>query len=237
MSAMAPTGPSLARHVPRIGVAALLTCALLAHASWAYAAEPFAWCSLGILGGTTMMDPDLAHYQWDIRPSGAWGVVALAGRGPFAIGVRGSRSNTTQRLTLAGVTTPSPSVVLTTLDVTTRVKLASVLGLAVSGALSAGQLRTVYRPSHLSIPVAGGPDLETTFSPIHTWVGGAGATMGRSISRRWGMTLAVEREIYHLETAHRRGNEIVYERETFATWNGRLELARTFELFGKGATR
>jgi hypothetical protein len=192
--------------------------------------------SLGVLSGSTRIDPRLSDYAWDTRPRAAWGALATVGRGPLELGVRAWRSTTVQAMALPGGDL-SPTVRSTTLDVLARARVATVLGTRVSVDASAGTMRIDYRPDHVSVPQGGGAPLEVDLAALSTGVAGAGVSLQRALPAGWALGLAVERSYFGLDTAHRRGAEIVYGRETFGDWSARLEVARLFTFGAKGASR
>ncbi|MCC6650700.1 MAG: hypothetical protein IT348_06085 [Candidatus Eisenbacteria bacterium] len=190
-----------------------------------------AWMSAGVTGGAALPDGDLANYRWDTRPNAAWGVMALAGRGRFAAGARASRWSTTQQVSQSPAM--SAAVRNTTIEAVGRARIARVLGMPVAAGVSAGRLALDYRPGAVEVPGAGTVALE----PVREWIAGAGLSVQQSLPHGWSAGLSLDREFHSLDTAHRRGEEIVYGRESFGTWNARFELARTFALHGKGTTR
>jgi hypothetical protein len=242
MTARARSGPPIARRNRRAIASVLLALALAAPGAHAAAADgtPRAhaatWISLGVLSGSTRIDPRLSDYSWDTRPRAAWGALATAGRGPLELGARAWRSSTRQAMALPGLPA-SPTVRSTTLELLARARVATLLGTRVSVDASVGTLRIDYRPGHLSVPQGAGAPLEVDLAPIGTTVAGGGLSLRRVLPGSWALGLAMDRRYFGLDTAHRRGAEIVYGRETFGDWSARLEFARLFTLGAKGAWR
>ena len=212
-------------HAPWAAAALALACA--AGPAWAGDAEPAApaWrYSLGVLSGSVLPDRTLADYQWATLPRAAWGVQALAGRGPLEGGLRFWRTQTTQTSALPGGTLTS-SVHLTSLEAVGRVRLAQVLGAGVMGGASAGRMRIDWDPDRVEIDTGGGAPVEVRFEPVDEWVLGAGLAVRRPLTASVSAGLEVERRAYRMNTAHRNGSTIEYRRDTFGDWNARVELA------------
>jgi hypothetical protein len=64
------------------------------------------------------------------------------------------------------------------------------------------------------------------FKPIRELEGGVGLALRRSLGWGLGASAAAEHGWFSLETSHRRGGQIVTERETFGSWTGRVEITR-----------
>ena len=235
MNATARSGPKAASRAWHVSAAVAAALALSAPGS--HAAGAPAWASLGVTAGSTQVDGRLSRYAWDTAPRAAFGAFATAGRGPLELGLRAWRSSTVQHVELPGASV-SPAVRSTTLELLARAHVATVLGTRASVQASAGRLRLDYRPSHLSIVPDGlGTPIDVTFAPVSEWVAGGGVALRHALPGRFSAGLAVDRQFFALDTAHRRGSEIVYSRESFGDWSARLELARLFSLGTKGASR
>jgi hypothetical protein len=180
------------------------------------------WFSLGALGGSTQPDARFADYQWSVSPRLAWGGQALAGRGPFATGLRLWRSGNTQTLGLSGVT--DPSVHLTSLEAVGQGRLATWWGTELLGLGSVGRMHVGYDPDQLTVPSGGGP-VVVDFRPVNTWIAGGGVALRRSIAEPWTVGLEVDHRVFQLDTAHRSGSTIENGRQSFHEWSARLELA------------
>lgn len=234
MTAPAPPRFGHARHRRRAIAFVLLACGLVGSGPTAARAADATWLSLAALGGSTRIDPRLSNYAWDIRPRAAWGVLASAGHGPLSLGARVWRSSTVQAMELPGLTT-SPAVHSTTLDALLRMRVATLMGTRVSADASVGSLRIDYRPGHLSVPQGSGAPLEVDLAPIRRPVSGGGFSLQHDIHGGWAAGLSLDRRFFGLDTAHRRGAEIVYGRETFGDWSARFEFAHMFTFGAKGA--
>jgi len=202
-----------------------VTCALvLLLAGAARAAEPGAdprYVGLSLLAGTTQPVAALADYQWNVRPHAAWGIQAMAGRGPLGVGLRLWRTSTTQSLGLAG--TSDPRVTSTSLEVVGRARVAHWRSLEGVLLASGGRLALRYHPDRITVDSGGGP-LEVAFAPITEWVAGAGLGLRAPLVRNWNLGLETERRFFSLDTAHRSGSAVLFARETFGDWPVRLAL-------------
>jgi hypothetical protein len=185
---------------------------------------PGMWYSAGLLSGSSKPDGALADYQWSTSPRAAWGAQALAGRGPVAAGLRFWRSNTTQENPLPAGTFVS-TVRWTSLELVTRARVASFLGLEVLGSASVGRLRLAYTPDRLTIDTGGSGPVEVLFDPIDEWIAGGGVAFTRAVAESWSAGLEIDRRVFRMNTAHRSGDTIEYRRDAFGDWSARLEFA------------
>ncbi len=176
--------------------------------------------SLGVLGGWSKPAASMADYQFEITPRPALGARVRAGLGPADLGVRVWSAPNTQSLGLAGVEDPSTRT--TTWDLTSRMRVADVLGQRLSATASAGRLALTYDPARLSIPVGGGPDVVVALAPIHEWVAGAGFAIERGVGEQWSVDLEVEHRWFGLDTARSVAGSLVESRERFGTWDVRV---------------
>jgi hypothetical protein len=184
---------------------------------------PSLWLSLGLLAGTTQIDPRLADYQWDTTLRPAWGVQALAGTHRLATGVRLWR--TESRQTLDPTAGRDAHVGATTGEVVGRVRLTGVLGTAVWGDMSGGWMRVAYDPNQTTID-AGGTQVVVDLAPIDTWTAGLGLAMERGLPGGWSAGLEAGHRWFELDAAHRNGSTIETRRERFGDWTARVALAR-----------
>lgn len=180
--------------------------------------------SLALLGGPSAFDGRLADYQWDVRPQASLGAALTAETGRYGLGVRVTRSHTTQVL---GIPDPASAATVhaTTLEGVGSVRLFALAGCAVRADVTSGWLHLGYAPDRIDVPAGGGnPAIRVTLDPIDAWIGGAGLGIRRDLAGRWSVGGAVERRIFSLETAHRNGAAIETGRESFGDWSARLEL-------------
>jgi hypothetical protein len=203
--------------------ALLVATGLAATPAAVHAAGP--WFSLGVLAGTTRPDGDLADYQLNTTPHGAWGAQALAGAGRCAGGVRVWTTRTTQEIGIPGAPA-GPAVGLTSWEVVGQGRVASVWGNHVALAASVGLLHMAYDPDQLAFDPGTGTPIVVNFAPVNEWIVGGGLALERSFTPSWGLGLQIDHRVFGLDTAHRNGSEIEYSRETFGDWSARLQLAR-----------
>jgi len=206
---------------------AILLVALLAVSALAAPAgarERGVSLACGLLAGLALSDPRLADLQWDVAPHPAWGAQVLLGRGRLAAGARLWRTQTTQRIDLPGLSV-EPAVGLASVELVGMGRLASFAGTELLLSGSAGRLHLAYDPDQITIPPSGP---QVAFAPVNEWIGGGGLALRRPLGSCWSLGLGVEGRFFGLDTAHRSGPAIVYQRETLGDWSARLELARLF---------
>lgn len=182
--------------------------------------------ALGPWVGVVLLDPHLADYRWDTAPRAAWGVSGLAQAGRVAGGARVWRASTRQATGIPG-DDRSLDVSLTGVDGIGEVRLARFAGARFVATGNVGVARFAWSPRTLELDGGpGGLPVEVDFAPVSALEGGGGLAVRRSL--RWGLEAgaSAERSWFSLATSHRRGNEIVTERETFGSWTGRFEITR-----------
>lgn len=183
------------------------------------------WFSIGILSGSTRLDNGLADFQWDLRPRVDWGAQTLVGSGRFATGLRLWRTHTTQQIDPAAATA-APDVHATSTELVGHGCLAKALGCELMAVASAGLLHLGYHPDRVTIaPTGGGAPIAVDLAPVNQWIGGAGLAMRRPLRGAWAAGAEVDHRVFGLDTAHRNGAAIEYQRQTFGEWSARLELA------------
>ena len=227
----------------RAVVAAAVTLLGLLPSAPAAAVEPesapyrsSAWATVGILGGSTVVDDRLRNYSWDTRPHAAWGAQVLAGRGRVALGTRVWRSRTVQVLELpAG--TQSPAVRSTTLELLARTRVASPLGTQLWAGASAGRLHIDYQPDRVLVSSGPGGEVVADLLPVREWIAGAGLSLQLPLLARWSAGVDLDRQFFSLDTAHRSGAVVVDRREAFGDWSARLEIAWLLSPSVKGISR
>ena len=188
-------------------------------------ADPTRWVSASLLAGIAQPVAAMADYQWDVRPHAAWGAQALAGRGPWAAGLRLWRSSTTQGLGLSGV--PDPGVSTTSLELLGRARVARWRALECTGLASGGRLAIRYHPDQLTVATGGGP-VEVALDPVSDWVAGAGVGLRAPLAGGWTVGMEAERRWFSLDAAHRSGSSVALTRERFGDWQAHAELSRAW---------
>jgi hypothetical protein len=182
--------------------------------------------AVGPLAGATSLDPQLADYRWDTSPRLEAGLESTVGRGRWRLGLRLLRSETTQGTGL-GTGYDDPVVRLTSGEAVGRYRVAAPLGVEVWAGAHAGWLHLGYTPDALAItPGAGLDPVNVDFAPVNEAVLGGGLELRRPLGRSWALALAADASTFALDTSHRRGDEIVRQRQRF--WNGSARLAVTW---------
>jgi hypothetical protein len=181
------------------------------------------WVSIGVLTGSLQFDDELADYRWQVDPRMTYGGQALAGWGRLAAGVRVLSATTEQELGLPGVA--APEVRTTSVEMVAHGRLARMWGTDVMATGSVGWLHLGYQPDQVSVEVVPGTTVEVGLDPIDEWIAGAGVALRRPLFGPWVAGLEVDRRLFRMDTAHRDGDTIEFERQTFGDWGARLELA------------
>lgn len=205
------------------GRLALVAVAALALAATGAAAQPDVWLEAGPALGGLVLDGDLANYRWDTRPAAQWGARVLAGRGPFALGVGAWRAGTTQETGLTGEVPPL-AVSVSAVALVAMVRVATPLGCEMRLGGQAGRLHAGWDPPSLKVDIGAGEPVDVVFTDIDEWLVGATADIQRGIGR--GLVAAVQADwsSFALDTAHRRGDGIVEQRERFGAWSARVQV-------------
>jgi hypothetical protein len=219
--------------VIRAGAAAAALCAALvaAPASAADDADgggPRTRMEIGVVVGGIALDPHLEDYRWDTAPALQSGAHATVLRGRFGAGARVWRSSTTQASGIPGEDT-APQVGMTGVEVTGQVRAGSVRGIELWGSLHGGRLFLGYDPESLTFDVGGSP-VTVVYEPIAEWDYGLGAALRGELGSHMALALQADLTSFSLDTAHRRGDEIVESRERFSTWNLRAQVSWVFGL-------
>jgi len=190
--------------------------------AWTLAAGP-------VTGGVSF-DQDLANFRWDTRPAAQWGVHALLHRRRFAAGMRLWRARTTQSSGIPGES-QAPNVNLTGVELLGSIRAFRYGGLELWGISHAGRLHLGYDPDQQTFDVGGiAEPIAVDYAPISEWEFGLGIELRKEFMSRVAVALQGERTTFALDTAHRRGNEIVQARDRFYSWNLRLQVSWLWRL-------
>jgi hypothetical protein len=188
------------------------------------AADPWQ-LEVGPMAGAVGLDPALANYRWDTQPSLQSGLETAVGRGNWRLGLRYLRSETTQATGLAGAYA-DPTVKLTSAELVVRYVLARPLGVEILAAGHGGWLHLGYTPDRLAFDPGGAAGTVTVeYAPLDEPVLGGGLALQKGFGRHWALALAADASTFALDTSHRRGDEIVRQRERFWNWSARLAVA------------
>ena len=179
--------------------------------------------AVSLLGGYVQPDLSLSDYRWDASGRADWGLEAAAGAGRFEAGLRYLRWQTRQGTGISGAD-DSPAVRVSRLEVLARARILSGAGFRLLGTGAVGRVHLGYSPDRLRIDTGSGP-VEVSFPPVDDWSGALGMAVERDLGRKWSLGAEIERSLFAIDTAHRRGDEVVEERTTFANWNLRVRLS------------
>ena len=118
---------------------------------------------------------------------------------------------------------PTASVSMTSLELLGRGRVVSFLGNDVVAMASIGRLNMGFDPDRVTVDPGGfAAPVEVELASINEWIYGAGLGVQRTFLQRWNAGLELDHRIFGLDTAHRKGDEIVFERETVGSWSARL---------------
>ncbi len=188
------------------------------------------WLAAGLGAGAVTPDQNLADYRWDTRPTTLFALQAIAGRGRLAAGLRLSRWAVTQGTGLARIES-DPVVRMTHFEWIAQFQAIEFAGFQLWGSALAGRVGLSYAPDRVTIATGGpGGDIEVAFDPITETSLGWGLEIKRDFTGRMMASLAAEQSGFSLDTNHRRGSEIVSEREEFINWSIRLQVTWVLDL-------
>lgn len=217
--------PPPAALLPRAALAAALC---LAAASGTARGASLPWVGIGLTGGAVAPDPHLADYRWDAGAHGLAGAEVLAGVRSISGGLRVSTWTTAQSL---GSAAPAPEVRLTAVDLVGRLRLLSAAGFSLWGTASGGRISVRYRPDRAVLEIPGTDPIPVAFEPETAWTWGLGIGLERGLPGGFVLGAEADRSAFALDTAHREGDRVVRERESFRNWSVKLRLfwkLRTF---------
>jgi hypothetical protein len=217
------------------GAASAALCTALLLASPALAAQdqldnsaPATRLEVGVAVGGIELDSDLQNYRWDTAPAWQSGMQATLLRGRLGAGASVWRSATTQATGLPGQAT-TPRVSLTGVDLVGQIRALSVRGIELWGTVHGGRLFMGYDPERLTFDPGGvGGPITVAFEPISEWEYGVGTSLRGELGAHMALALQADLTSFALDTAHRRGDEIVETRERFSAWNLRAQVSWVF---------
>jgi hypothetical protein len=202
----------------RVGTAAVLAASIAVGS----ASPARAWWSVSADAGAALYDAHVDAQRWDAGPRAAFGGTALAGRGALGAGLRVTRAVTTQGIGLEQA--PAATVNATHVEALAEARLGRVAGIEVLGRAGGGRVHLGWRPGTVTID-AGGSPVEVRLAPVDTWCASAGLAVRRALAPGWTAAVALERRVFTLTAAHRSGDAVITDEETFGRWDARLELA------------
>lgn len=183
-------------------------------------AEDLGWrLDLGAGAGAILFDEDLRDYRWEIGPTPAVVVRASALRDRYAIGLTYGTTRTVQATGLPSAST-DPRVALHSVEARASARILQWQGVELLGQVQGGRLMMRYEPDYLLLtPPGGGNPIRVEFTPIHEWTGGFGAALRHEFQGVFALTAEAMLTSFALDTSHRRGDEIVEQRERFHNWS------------------
>jgi len=183
-------------------------------------AEDSGWrLDLGAAGGAMLLDEDLQDNRWDVGPVPAFTLAAQALRGRYALVLAYGKSLTVQGTGIPGESI-DPRVDLHSIDALASARILQWAGLELWGQLHGGRILMRYQPDSLVLAApGGGAPIEVQFDPIHEWTAGVRTSIRREFQGRFALTATAGYSTFGLDTAHRRGSEIVEQRERFHNWS------------------
>lgn len=201
--------------------------AMLPATAWADGPTE-SWFGVGTYGGAIFLDQHLADYRWDTSPHAVWGLQGFYRHDRYGAGARVWRTGTTQSTGLLDASS-SPSVNLTGADLVFEPRIGAWRGLQFFALASGGLLRISYSPDSIVLDDPGsGEPLTVDAPPVHEWTAGAGLGLRHHVPGRATLGFSLERSVFRLDTAHRKDDVVIEDRETFGNWTARLELSRWF---------
>ena len=177
---------------------------------------------IGPLAGATAPDASLADYRWDTTPQFESGLETTIGKDRWRAGLRLRRSRTTQGTGL-DLEAGDPTVRATNTEILGRYRAARPVGVGIWITGHAGWMNLGYTPGQVTLDTGTGLDPVTVkFGPVNELALGGGLMLRRILGNSWALALSGETSTFGLDTAHRRGDEIVYRRDRFWNWSVRL---------------
>lgn len=180
---------------------------------------------VGVTGGALSPDADLHDYRWDVSPHATLGAYASVARGPLDAGLHAWTASTSQDTGLDDIA--PPTVRMTALELIGGWRVVSLAGVGLVALGSAGRVHLGYHPDTVTFD-ADGTEVRVAFDPIDEWIFGAGFALRRAIGPALIAGARVDYHVFGLDTAHRNGDVIERDRESFGSWSGRLELGYRF---------
>lgn len=183
-------------------------------------AEDSGWrLDLGATAGAIQLDQDLRDYRWDTGPIPAYTLQAQALHGRYGLGLAYGTSQTVQGTGIPGEST-QPRVDLHSFEARASARILQWAGMEFWGQLYGGRILMQYQPESLVLSApGGGAPIEVHFDPIHEWTGGIGASIRHEFQGVFALSAQAGYSTFALDTAHRRGLEIVEQRDRFHNWS------------------
>lgn len=215
-----------------IGVALAVTIAATTSSGLeSAAAAPLApvHVDLSVLAGATRPDSDLVEYQWGAEDQPNLGGQLLLSRGRLGFGARGWTTTNTQSVEIPQVLSIDVDTRILAAEGVLRLDLLQAAGWSLYAQGSGGWMRLSYGTEALQfVPSGASGEVDVPLDPIDGWIASGG--LGTQYRLPIGVFLGalVDHHVFDLETAHRSGDLIVFEEESFAEWTARAELGFSF---------
>lgn len=184
---------------------------------------------LTVLAGFTQPDPKLVDYQWQEDAQPNIGGQILVGRGRFGLGARGWVTTNRQQVEIPGVLSADLDVRLVAAEAVLRLDLLSASGWSLFAQGAGGWMRLSYGTEALRfVPSGSQSEIEVPLDSVDGWIASGG--LGTRYRLPVGIAIGahVDRHVFDLEAAHRSGEVIVHDTETFGQWTARAELGWSF---------
>ncbi len=222
------------RAATRFGAGAVALCVCLQFATAAGAEDGSSadagWrVGVGAMIGGLSFDSHLDDYRWDVSPTLQSGAQATVFRGRFATGARLWFAHTTQAIGIPGET-QAPRVNVTAIEWVGQGRVVSYRGVELWGMVHGGRLFLAYDPDQLTFDVGVGAPITVAFDSIAEWDYGFGMEIRGRVTAQLALALQAEHSSFSLDTAHRKGDEIVEARERFDQWSLRVQAAWFWDL-------
>lgn len=209
------------RRFYRASFALFAAAAFTAGAARSEAAE----IALAPIVGATRFDSSLERYGWVAQTRPFYGAEAAVRQFGWGAGLRAGRSTMRQSTALLG-TSFDTTARLWSVEAFAEAPLVS-LGVVSFAALGAvGQLFANYSPDRALITTdGGGGAVEVRYENWNEWSASGGIALRAGLTRALVSSIAIERRVFRIDTAHRQGDAIVESRETFGGWVARAGLS------------
>jgi hypothetical protein len=176
------------------------------------------------LAGAFVPDNTLERYRWDVRPLPLFGVETRLETRGLGVGARLWRTETTQASGMLGESRPV-TVNLTSWSLLGERRVFTVAGVRVGARLCAGRIHLRYDPDRVAFePFGSGEAIVVDYTPVDEWILGGGVAIDRPIGEKVSLGLEIEHFVFAMETAHRNGEVIDVQRESFGSWSANVRV-------------
>ncbi|MCA9755333.1 MAG: hypothetical protein KDA27_05980 [Candidatus Eisenbacteria bacterium] len=184
---------------------------------------------LSALAGATRPDPHFADYQWSVDDQSNLGAQLLVGRGRLGVGARGWTTTNVQSVEIPGVLSLDLDTRMVAAEAVLRFDLVQVAGWSLYGQGSGGWMRLSYGTEALQfVPSGSQEEIDVPLDPVDGWIGSAGVGTQYRLPIGVFVGALVDHHVFQMETAHRDGDLIVFQDESFGEWTARAELGWSF---------